>query len=93
MSFCRCVSEVIIHTAAKRFNFLTMWTPVFIGMQVNLYTFFAQRSYPVKTIYHPAIIRGIWDIQCYDMEVFIQNLLSLLFTYNILKKRQVNFYE
>jgi len=27
------------------------------------------------------------------MEVFIQNLLSLLFSYVELKKQQVNFYE
>jgi len=62
-------------------------------MQMDPYTGFIQRPYAVEAIDHTSIIGRIWYIQRNYMEVFVQDLLSLLFTYNLPKKRQVNFYE
>jgi len=51
-----------------------VFTPVFKCMQMDIYSFFAEHSDPVKTIYHTTIIRGIWYIQSHDMKVFFQKL-------------------
>ena len=72
MTFYRSIPTVIPDNLAYRSQFLTMFTPVFICMKVDIYSFFAEHSKPVKTIYHSAIIRGIGDIQSYDMKVFFQ---------------------